>query len=143
MTGTATVAQLDPAVALRLSERFANVFPTFDAGTDLFTEDVLFDLNMPVWRFQIQGPAALADQLRAIRHGPVRIDVVRTIPAYTGFMTEHVEHQDVDGEDISARKIWYCEVDNERISFAICYCTGAWDDALRARHAAEAPMVRS
>ena len=143
MTGATALIPLDSAVAFRLSERFAAIFPTFQVGTDLFAEDVLFDLNMPTWRFQIQGPATFTEQLREINHGPVQIDVVRTIPAYTGFVTEHVEHQDVAGEDISARKIWYCEVKEERISFAICYCTGEWDDALRARHAVEAPMVRS
>lgn len=142
MTGANTLAGLDPAVAFRLSERFAAVFPTLQAGTDLFTEDVLFDLNMPIWRFQIQGSAGFAEQLRKINRGPVQIDVVRTVPARSGFVTEHVEHQDLDSEEVSARKIWYCEVEQERICLAICYCTGEWDEALRARHAVEAPMVR-
>jgi hypothetical protein len=142
MTATTAVAPLDAEVALRMSERFAAVFPSCEADTGLFADDVFFDLNMPVWRFQIQGPTAFGEQLRAINRGPVQIDVVRTVPASSGFLTEHVEHQDVDGEDISARKIWYCEVQQGRISFAVCYCSGEWDDALRARHAVEAPMLR-
>jgi glycine/D-amino acid oxidase-like deaminating enzyme len=31
---------------------------------------------------------------------------------------------------------------NERISEAIGYCSGGWDEALRSRHAAKAPMIR-
>ena len=37
-----------------MNERLAEVFRTNDAG-DVFTKDVFFDLNMPVWRFQMQG----------------------------------------------------------------------------------------
>jgi hypothetical protein len=29
-----------------------------------------------------------------------------------------------------------------RIAEVTVYCTGEWDDELRARHAAEAPMIR-
>jgi len=30
----------------------------------------------------------------------------------------------------------------EQIAEVVCYCSGEWDEELRARHAAEAPMVR-
>jgi hypothetical protein len=126
----------------RLSERFANVFTTFDAGEDLFSPDAFFDLNMPVWRFQIQGPAAFGSQLKHINKGESKVDIVRTVPTASGFVTEHVEHQSVAGEDFSARRLWLCEVRNGRIIEATGYCTGEWTEALRVRHAAEAPMLR-
>jgi hypothetical protein len=47
---------------------------------------------MPVWRFQLQGPASFAAQLEEINQGEVHIDVLRTVPTAFGFVTEHEEH---------------------------------------------------
>lgn len=126
----------------RLALGFARLFETFDVGPEICAEDIFFDLNMPVWRFQLQGRDAFAEQLKRINRGPVQVEIGRTIPTLSGFVSEHVEHQLVDSEDISARKIWVCDVEDGLIVHATCYCTGEWDDALRARHAVEAPMVR-
>lgn len=136
---TATVEQL---TADQLSERFHEAFRTFEAGEDAFAPDVFFDLNMPVWRFQLQGREAIGAQLRQINQGPVRIDILRTVPTASGFVTEHEEHQDVHGQHLSARRLWLCEVRDGRITEVVGYCSGEWDEELRARHAAEAPMIR-
>jgi hypothetical protein len=142
MASVQAATPLDRTTAERLSERFNRVFETFEAGEDLFSPDVFFDLNMPVWRFQLQGPRDFGTQLRHISRGPVRIDILRTVPTLSGFVTEHEEHQDVGGEDFSARRLWLCEVRDGRIAEVVGYCSGEWDAALRARHAAEAPMLR-
>lgn len=134
-------AVLDAGTAEGLAERFAEVFSTFDPG-DLFSPDAFFDLNMPVWRFQIEGADAFTAQLRKLHQGPTRIDIHRTVPTASGFVTEQEEHQDVGGEDLSARRIWLCEVRDDRITEVVCYCSGEWDEELRTRHAAEAPMIR-
>jgi hypothetical protein len=97
---------------------------------------------MPVWRFQLQGREALGAQIARINQGPSRVEVLRTVPTGSGFVAEHVEHQDVDGEDLSARRLVLCEVHEARITEVTVYCSGEWDEALRARHAAEAPMIR-
>jgi len=135
-------ARIDQTTADRLSARFHDAFTTFDAGDDAFTPDVFCDLNMPEWRFQLQGREAFAAQLERINEGPSRMEILRTVPTSSGFVTEHVEHQDVDGEDHSARRLVLCEVVRGRIAEVTVYCTGEWDDDLRARHAAEAPMIR-
>jgi hypothetical protein len=142
MTTTETHT-VDPATAERLSARFHEAFTTFEAGEDAFTPDVFCDLNMPEWRFQLQGRDAFAAQLARISQGPSRMEVLRTVPTRSGFVTEHVEHEDVGGEDHSARRLVLCEVVRGRIAEVTVYCTGEWDDELRARHAAEAPMIRS
>lgn len=139
---TTRTAVLDTGTARQLAERFHDVFVTFDATEEVFTPDAFFDLNMPVWRFQIQGPEAFGAQLEKINQGPARVDILRVVPTVSGFVTEHVEHQEVDGEDLSARRLWLCEVRDGRIAEAIGYCSGEWDEELRARHAAEAPMIR-
>jgi ketosteroid isomerase-like protein len=133
---------LDAATAERLSERFNEVFCSFDAGEDLFSEDAFFDLNMPVWRFQLEGAKNFAAQIERIAEGPVRVEILKTVATVSGFVTEHVEHQDVDGKDVSARRMWLCEMRDGRITDVTGYCSGEWDEELRARHAAEAPMLR-
>jgi hypothetical protein len=40
------------------------------------------------------------------------------------------------------RKIVLCEVRDGRISELTIYCSGDWDEELRARHAAEATLLR-
>jgi hypothetical protein len=142
MTTTFETQTIDLATAERLSARFHDVFTTFVAGEDAFTPDVFCDLNMPEWRFQLQGRDAFAAQLARISQGPSRMEVLRTVPTTSGFVTEHVEHEDVGGEDHSARRLVLCEVVQGRIAEVTVYCTGEWDDELRARHAAEAPMIR-
>jgi hypothetical protein len=143
MTTTSETNTIDAATAERLSARFHEVFRTFEAGEDAFVPDLFCDLNMPGWRFQLQGREPFAAQLARINEGPARIEVVRTVPTTSGFVTEHVEHQDVGGEDHSARRLILCEVVGGRIAEVTIYCTGEWDDELRARHAAEAPMIRT
>ena len=88
------------------------------------------------------GPAKLFfGQLRAIAHGDVTSRVIRVIPTADGFVLEHEETQSGPPAE-TARRVWICTVDGERISEVTCYCNGGWDDELRARHAAEAPMLR-
>ena len=142
MTEPMIAEPIDQGTVQRLSRRFHDVFRTFDADGDAFADDAFFDLNMPVWRFQVQGREAFGAQLQRINQGPSRVDVLRTVRTESGFVTEHVEHQLVDGEDHSARRLWLCEVREGRIIDVVGYCSGEWDEALRARHAAEAPMIR-
>lgn len=134
---------LDQTTAEQLSAEFNRCFSDFAARDDLFAPEAFFDLLPPMWRFQFQGPGeAFCSQLRSIAEGPVDIEVVRTIPTGTGFLTEHVETQHTPDGDLVARRIHVCEVSDGRIVAVTTYCNGGWDDELRARHAAEAPMVR-
>lgn len=142
MTTTSEPKTIDRTTAERLSKRFHDAFTTFEVGEDAFMPDVFCDLNMPEWRFQLQGRDAFAAQLKRVNEGPSRMEVLRTVPTTSGFVIEHVEHQEVDGEDHSARRLVLCDVVRGRIAGVTVYCTGEWDDELRARHAAEAPMIR-
>lgn len=127
----------------RLAAGFHRCFADFDAGDDIFADDAFFDLLPPMWRFQLQGPGAVfADQLRSIAEGPVEVQVLRTIATDTGFVTEHVETQHTPSGVVTARRLHLCEVVDGRIQGVTTYCNGGWDDELRARHAAEAPMIQ-
>jgi ketosteroid isomerase-like protein len=134
---------IDRETADRLSTEFHRCFSDFEARDDLFAPDTFFDLLPPMWRFQFEGPgAAFTTQLRSIAEGPVEIAVVRTVPTSSGFVTEHVETQHTDQGTVTARRIHLCEVRNGQICAVTTYCNGGWDEELRARHAAEAPMIR-
>jgi hypothetical protein len=126
-----------------MSAEFHRCFSDFVVRDDLFAPDTFFDLLPPQWRFQIEGSgAAFTEQLRSIAAGPVEIEVLRTVPTASGFVTEHVETQRTPEGVVSARRIHLCEVRDGRIVGVTTYCNGPWDDALRARHSAEAPMIR-
>jgi hypothetical protein len=134
---------IDQATADRLSAEFHRCFSAFEARGDLFAPDTFFDLLPPMWRFQFEGPGdAFTAQLRSIAEGPVEIEVIRTVPTATGFVTEHVERQHTAAGVMTARRLHLCEVRGDQISEVTTYCNGGWDDDLRVRHAAEAPMVR-
>ena len=67
---------------------------------------------------------------------------LRTVPTADGFVTEHVETQHTPTGSVVARRLHLCEVRAGRICAVTTYCNGGWDEELRVRHAAEAPMIR-
>lgn len=131
-------ATLDSRTITRLSNAFNDCFSTLDVGDDVFAPDAFFDLYPPFWRFQIQGPSEFISQLRAIATGESQARVLRIVPTESGFVLEHEETSSTE----VARRLWLCEVRDGRITEVTGYCNGGWDDELRARHAAEAPMLR-
>ncbi len=135
------VSSPDAATVERLSTAFNRCFETLEVGDDVFTDDAFFDLLPPLWRLQLQGPRAFIAQLRAISEGESTARIVRVVPTATGFVLEHEETQRGVKDEV-ARRLWLCEVRDGRISEVVGYCNGGWDDDLRARHAAEAPMLR-
>jgi hypothetical protein len=132
----------DVATVERLATAFNQCFEKLNAGEDLFAPDAFFDLFPPMWRLQLQGPDNFAAQLRAICEGEASARILRIVPTATGFVLEHEETQRGAKVEV-ARRLWLCEVRDGRITEVVGYCNGGWDDALRARHAAEAPMLRT
>jgi ketosteroid isomerase-like protein len=138
---TADPNTMDDATAQRLSERLADVFRTADVGTVL-TDDVFLDGHPPFWRFQLQGREAFATWLQSYSPDGAEITVARTVPTVTGFVTELTGSHHENGEVMTDRKIVLCDVRDGLISALTVYCSGDWDAALRARHAAEATILR-
>ena len=132
---------LDDGLAQELSERLADVFRTADVG-DVLTEDVFLDGHPPLWRFQLEGRDTFAAWLKGYSPDGVETTVVRTIPTATGFVTELTGRHDEDGEEMTDRKLVLCTVRDGRIAELTVFCSGDWDAALRARHTAEAPILR-
>jgi len=138
-----TTQQVETSVdsAEALNAQLAEVFRTNDSG-EVFTADVFFDLNMPVWRFQMQGIDAFESWRRELAPEGSGVNLLRTVPTLSGFVTEFEEFEERQGRLLTSRKMFLCEVREGRIAEVVAYCSGEWDDALRARHAIEAPMIR-
>lgn len=128
----------DTETVRRLATALNRCFETFTADVDTFAADTFFDLLPPFWRFQLIGSEAFLTQLRTVARGASTARILRVVPTVSGFVLEHEETQ----PDAVARRLLLCEVRDERIIDVLVYCNGEWDAALRARHAAEAPMLR-
>ena len=138
---TTHITTLDLSTVERLSVAFNDCFTSLDAPPELFASDAFFDLYPPLWRFQLEGADAFVAQLRAIAHGPTHARILQVTPTATGFVLEHEESTGGDHPEV-ARRMWRCEVRDGQITEVVGYCNGGWDDELRARHAAEAPMLQ-
>jgi hypothetical protein len=142
MTNTPVQHRHDTAQVERLAAGLNRSFETCEDPDRILSHDVFFDLYPPFWRFQIQGRDAIQAQLRTLSEGcDVTSRILRVVPTADGFLMEHEETSRGEHTEV-ARKLWLCVVRDGQIVEATCYCNGGWDDELRARHAAEAPMLR-
>ena len=106
----------------------------------VFADDVILDMNVPAWRFQVQG-------LDAVRHsrlaagGVWDVHVGLVTATGTGFVVETSYDSVEGGVPTYTRSINLVTVANGQITKVVHYCTGPWDPATRARQAREAPML--
>ena len=140
--GAAVVTPLKEADSLALAERLAQVYASYEGADEVFAPDALFDVNVPSWRFQLQGPEAFFSWLRGHSPNGYAITLVSVTPTSSGFVAEvEGEYRPAD-EDLYFRNLILCHVEGERVSQVVFFCTGDWDSQTRARQAAEAPMIR-
>lgn len=142
-TTTATTSGRVPtgATAATLADRLAAVFRTGDVD-GLFTEDVFLDGHPPYWRFQLQGIEPFQDWLRGYVVSGAAVRSVRSVATDTGFVAELVSEHDGEDGIVSSRDLVLATTRGDRIAELTVFCSGEWDAELRARHAAEAPMLR-
>ncbi len=142
MTTTTAVTSATSRDVEQLSDALAEAFRTGAIG-DLFTADFFLDGHPPFWWFQIQGLEAFSDWLEGyVAHGP-EVSVIRTTTTEDGFLAEHLVSETLpDRGLITGRRVHICTVRAGQLSEMTVYCSGDWDEALRERHAAEAPVLR-
>ena len=112
------------------------------APEELFRPDVFLDLTMPTWRIQAAG----AEDLIAVRKqghpGPGRVTRWRADPTPTGLVFEFEERWTHEGQEWYAREMMRLEVTDGQIAEVTVYCTGDWDQARQAEHAASVTLLR-
>jgi hypothetical protein len=142
MTTTAATTSATDRDIERLSAGLAEAFRT-GVVADHFTTDFFLDGHPPFWWFQIQGLDAFTTWLEGyVAHRP-EVTVVRTTATEDGFLTEHLTSETLpDRGLLTARRLHVCTVRAGQIASMTVFCSGDWDEALRARHAAEAPILR-
>jgi len=132
----------------------ASTIPGIDAAVDAFLRgavddllaacaaDVLLDVNVPAWRVQLRGHDALRHVLAEQEFLPGRtVTQWRATPTGDGQLLELETHAPVHGEPHLWRQIMWFRRSGDEVGEVVVYCTGHWDPATVARHAAEAPMV--
>lgn len=125
-----------------LAEKFVVFLETNTVPEGLLAADVFCDFTMPTWRLQASGVEQVV-ALRMAGHpstGTVRR--WRFDPTPTGFVLELEEAWDADGEHWTAREMIRADISDDGITEFSVYCTGDWDAARRAEHAAAVRLIR-
>lgn len=132
---------MDHEEAKKIAERFVRAIEASHAS-DVFAEDAFCDINVPEWRFQMQGPAAITHWLRSELPDGCRVPSWRSDPTADGVIVELEQRFAVDGVEHSSRNVHRLDVRDGKVAEWTMYCTGVWSPELRDRQAREAPMVR-
>ena len=130
------------ARARALAEQFIEFLETNQVPDGLFAADMFCDFTLPTWRLQASG---VADSLALRLAGPPGKGTVprwRFDATPTGFVLEVEEAWDSGGEHWTCRELFRADIDDEGIAQLSVYCTGDWDAARRAEHAAAVTLIR-
>jgi hypothetical protein len=109
----------------------------------LYRPDAICDVNVPEWRFQLQGPDAIGEALREELDVPGRrCTFLRATRTEDGLLVETEMRFPRDGREWLWRDLHRFRLDGPRIAEHVISCTGHWSPETIARQAAESPMVR-
>jgi len=133
-----TVTEVDTLI-----ERFVRFLETADDTDGLIDPGVFVDLNVPHWRFQLQGADVLSRQLKNDAPNGAKVSIGRRLVTPSAFVVEAEYVQDDHvGDGTLYRTLWLARLEGGRINELVLYCTGEWDEATQLRQAGEAPMIR-
>lgn len=120
-------------------DAFTSFLRTAELPAGLFAPDVFCDLNVPEWRFQLQGAEAFAAWAKGEAPNGSAVTTGRVADA--GSTTVVETEMVTDGS--YARNLWVLRRDEAGlVDEVVLYCTGPWDAATIERQAREAPMIR-
>jgi hypothetical protein len=137
---TSTVSE--QLAAREIAAKLITFLETGTAPDGLFAPDAFVDFTMPQWRLQAQGTGNVVGMRLAGHPGPGRVPRSRFDATATGFVLEVEEEWEQDGESWYCRELFRADVGEAGITGLAVYCTGDWDRALVARHAAEVSLLR-
>ena len=115
-----------------------------DALADLCADDVLVEVVVPQWRFQIAGRESARAGLAQEEFVPGR-EVVRHLRTATedGLLLEVETTAPMHGEPHRWYELNHFRFADGQVTEIVQYCSGFQDAATQARNAAEAPLVRN
>lgn len=127
---------MDHEDAKKVAERFVRSMETNQV--EVFADDVFCDINVPEWRFQMQGADKVAAWLTEEQPDGCSVATWTCEPTASGVV---VELEQRIGDDLS-RNMHRLEVRDGRIVSWTMYCTGVWSSETQRKQAQEAPMIR-
>jgi hypothetical protein len=130
------------ALAAALAAALVRFLETGDPEPGLFAPDVFCDLVLPLWRLQARGVDDAVALRRAGHPWPGRVPRHRVDPTPTGFVLEAEEEWDDGGQRWCCRELFRADVGEAGITELAVYCTGDWDAARVAEHAASVTLLR-
>lgn len=130
-------SEIDTAVA-----RFVSWMETGVAPTGLVADDCFADVTAPLWRIQLQGGEAVIASRRDTHPFPGRVRVEKVDRTERGFAIAFEERWEHEGQRWYCREQMTAEVLDGQITDIRYYCTGDWDEAQQASHAAEVALIR-
>jgi hypothetical protein len=122
--------------------RFLRFIETGEVAPGLFADDVFVDFTPPLWRLQAEGVAGATALRRSGHPEPGRVTRHRVDPTPGGYVIEFEEAWHDAKGDWTCREIARIDLRGNTIAALSVYCTGDWDAARRARHAAEVRLPR-
>jgi len=114
-----------------------------DALADACAEDVLVDIIVPTWQFQIAGRGTVRHGLAQEEFPPGRhVAWHQRTDTAAGVLLEVEAWAPIDGEQRKWHELNHFRIADGQIVEMVQYCSGVWDAKTIARQQAEAPMVR-
>ncbi len=133
----------DDTPAGTLAGSFCRFLETGAVPPGLFAPDVFCDVTLPRWRLQAQGVDGVVALRLAGHPCPGQVPRSRLDPTTTGFVLEVEEAWvDVAGRPWSCRELVRADAGPDGITELSVYCTGDWDAARVAQHAAQVRLIR-
>ena len=128
---------MDHEAAKKVAERFVRFVETTDPD-GVLADDVFCDINVPEWRFQMQGAASAVGWMKSETPDGCTVPSWRCDPMDSGVVVEVEQRL---GDDLS-RNLHRLEVRDGKITQWTMYCTGVWTPETQERQRREAPMIR-
>jgi hypothetical protein len=125
-----------------LAQQFVTWLETGVRPDGMFAKDVFVDLSLPHWRLQAEGVEG-AFHTREDSHpqrGKVQVEALDRTSR--GFLLQFEERWEDGGQQWYCRELIHCIVTDGWINELSIYCTGDWDEAVQARHAAQVQLLR-
>lgn len=132
---------MDHEAAKKIAERFVRFVETNEPD-GVLADDVFTDINVPEWRFQLQGQEKVVEWLTGELPNGSRVSSWRSDPTGAGVIVEVEQRYEVNGAEILSRNLHRLEVREGRVTEWTMYCTGEWSPETQERQAREAPMIR-
>ncbi len=108
-----------------------------EAGTgvpaELYAPDAVLDATVPMWRFQVHGPVAIADQLTDWFDAPATFVELERAALPDGESIRITLEWTTDDAPLVSHQAHFVVTDGRRITAQAAWCGGRWDEALQER----------